>query len=113
MKVDGIHITGKNRPDVSCKNIDIRMGASKKNCTEMYTISRCSCLLFYFTKIINIYILVLFLNFKYLLHFSQLFMVYNHCLNLTIDGSTDRCCIAVVTNEHALLSGSDQPVRNL
>ena len=30
-----------------------------------------------------------------------------------IDGSTDRCCIAVVTNESALLSGSNQPVRNL
>ena len=29
----------------------------------------------------------------------------------TIDGSTDRCCIAIVTNELALLSGSDQPVR--
>ena len=25
-----------------------------------------------------------------------------------IDGSTDRCCIAIVTNERALLSGSDQ-----
>ena len=31
----------------------------------------------------------------------------------TIDGSTDRCCIAVVTNERALLSGSDHPVQNL
>ena len=31
----------------------------------------------------------------------------------TIDGSTDRCCIATVTNERALLSGSDQPVQNL
>ena len=31
----------------------------------------------------------------------------------TIDGSTDRCCIAIVTNERALLSGSDQPVQNL
>ena len=30
-----------------------------------------------------------------------------------IDGSTDRCCIAIVTNERALLSGSDQPVRKL
>ncbi len=30
-----------------------------------------------------------------------------------IDGSTDQCCIAVVNNESALLSGSDQPVRNL
>ena len=30
-----------------------------------------------------------------------------------IDGSTDRCCIAIVTNERALLSGSDQPVQNL
>ena len=26
-----------------------------------------------------------------------------------IDGSTDRCCIAIVTNERALLSVSDQP----
>ena len=32
---------------------------------------------------------------------------------ITIDGSTDRCCIAIVTNERALLSGSDQPVRKL
>ena len=32
---------------------------------------------------------------------------------VTIDGSTDRCCIAIVTNERALLSGSDQPVQNL
>ena len=32
---------------------------------------------------------------------------------LPIDGSTDRCCIASVTNERALLSGSDQPVRKL
>ena len=33
----------------------------------------------------------------------------------TIDGSTDRCCIAIniVTNERALLSGLDQPVQNL
>ncbi len=30
-----------------------------------------------------------------------------------IDGSTDRCCIAIVTNERALLSGSDQPIRKL
>ena len=30
-----------------------------------------------------------------------------------IDGSTDRCCIAIVTNDRALLSGSDQPVQNL
>ena len=30
-----------------------------------------------------------------------------------IDGSTDRCCIAIVTNERTLLSGSDQPVQNL
>ena len=30
-----------------------------------------------------------------------------------IDGSTDRCCIDIVTNERALLSGSDQPVRKL
>ena len=27
-------------------------------------------------------------------------------------GSTDRCCIAIVTNERALLSESDQPVQN-
>ena len=33
--------------------------------------------------------------------------------NSVIDGSTDRCCIAVVTNERALFSGSDQPVQNL
>ena len=32
---------------------------------------------------------------------------------MLIDGSTDRCCIAIVTNERALLSGSDQPVQNL
>ena len=31
----------------------------------------------------------------------------------TIDGSTDRCCIAIVTNERVLLSGSVQPVQNL
>ncbi len=31
----------------------------------------------------------------------------------TIDGSTDRCFFAIVTNERALLSGSDQPVRKL
>ena len=30
-----------------------------------------------------------------------------------IDGSTDRCCFAIVTNERALLSGSDQPIQNL
>ena len=30
-----------------------------------------------------------------------------------IDGSTDRCCVDIVTNERALLSGSDQPVRKL
>ena len=30
-----------------------------------------------------------------------------------IDGSTDRCCIAIVTNERALLSGSDQPIQKL
>ena len=38
------------------------------------------------------------------------------CLELNsrrIDGSTDRCCIAIVTNERALLSGSDQPIQNL
>ena len=42
-------------------------------------------------------------------------MVYVACGSLrgTIDGSTDRCCIAIVTNERALLSGSDQPVQNL
>ena len=34
-------------------------------------------------------------------------------LCLTIDGSTDWCCIAIVTNDRALLSGSDQPVQNL
>ena len=32
---------------------------------------------------------------------------------MIIDGSTDWYCIAIVTNERALLSGSDQPVRNL
>ena len=31
----------------------------------------------------------------------------------TIDGSTDRCGIAIVTNQRALLSGSDQPERKL
>ena len=35
------------------------------------------------------------------------------CFITTLDGSTDRCCIAVVTNERALLSGSDLPVQNL
>ena len=30
-----------------------------------------------------------------------------------IDGSTDRRCFAIVTNERALLSRSDQPVRKL
>ena len=30
-----------------------------------------------------------------------------------IDGSTDQRCSAIVTNEHALLSESDQPVRKL
>ena len=34
-------------------------------------------------------------------------------ITATIDGSTDRCGIAIVTNERALLSGSDQPVRKL
>ena len=34
------------------------------------------------------------------------------CLS-TIDGSTDRCCIAIGTNERALLSGSDHPVQKL
>ena len=35
-------------------------------------------------------------------------------LNYTqIDGSTDRRCFAIVTNERALLSRSDQPVRKL
>ena len=28
-----------------------------------------------------------------------------------IEGSTDRCCIAIVTNERVLLSGSDQKTR--
>ena len=37
-------------------------------------------------------------------------VIINH---MPIDGSTDRCCIAIVTNERALLSGSDQPVQNL
>ena len=31
----------------------------------------------------------------------------------TIDGSTDRRCFAIVTNERAILSGSDQPVRKV
>ena len=31
----------------------------------------------------------------------------------TIDGSTDRCGIAIVTNQCALLSGSDQPERKV
>ena len=30
---------------------------------------------------------------------------------VAIDGSTDRCCIAIVTNERALLSGSDLSAR--
>ncbi len=30
-----------------------------------------------------------------------------------IDGATDRCGIAIVTNQRALLSGSDQPERKL
>ena len=30
-----------------------------------------------------------------------------------MDGSTDRWCIVIVTNERALLSGSDQPVQKL
>ena len=30
-----------------------------------------------------------------------------------IDGSTDRRCFAIVTNERAILSGSDQPVRKV
>ena len=37
----------------------------------------------------------------------------DHVKTVRIDGSTDRCCIAIVTNERALLSWSDQPVRNL
>ena len=41
------------------------------------------------------------------------FPVGSHSLPIAIDGSTDRCCIAIVTNERALLSGSDQPVQNL
>ena len=32
---------------------------------------------------------------------------------ITIDGSTDRRCFAIVTNERAILSGSDQPVRKV
>ena len=35
------------------------------------------------------------------------------CNRTVIDGSMGRCCIAIVTNERALLSGSDQPVQNL
>ena len=31
----------------------------------------------------------------------------------TIYGSTDRCCFAIGTIEHAQLAGSDQPVPNL
>ena len=31
----------------------------------------------------------------------------------TIDGSTDRRCFAIVTNERALLSRLDQPVRKV
>ena len=31
----------------------------------------------------------------------------------TIYGSTDRRCFAIVTNERAILSGSDQPVRKV
>ena len=31
----------------------------------------------------------------------------------TIDGSTDRRCFAIVTNERALISSSDQPVRKV
>ena len=34
-------------------------------------------------------------------------------INNRIDGSTDRCGIAIVTNQRALLSGSDQPERKL
>ena len=33
--------------------------------------------------------------------------------NVAIDGSTHRCGIAIVSNQRALLSGSDQPVRKL
>ena len=33
--------------------------------------------------------------------------ILHPCDGKTIDGSTDRCCIAIVTNERALLSGSD------
>ena len=41
----------------------------------------------------------------------QLYKEYH--AGLAIVGSTDRCCIAIVTNERALLSGSDQPVQKL
>ncbi len=37
----------------------------------------------------------------------------NRIWNDVIEGSTDRCCIAIVTNERVLLSGSDQPLQNL
>ena len=33
--------------------------------------------------------------------------------SIIIDGSTDRCGIAIVTNQRALLSRSDQPERKL
>ena len=45
-----------------------------------------------------------------------LIQLASHCdvfITVRIDGSTDRCCIAIVTNKRALLSGSDQPVQNL
>ena len=35
--------------------------------------------------------------------------LYGRSIQITIDGSTDRCGIAIVTNQRALLSGSDQP----
>ena len=45
---------------------------------------------------------------------KQLVLIVSEFLNThAIDGSTDRCCFAIVTNERAPLSGSDQPVQNL
>ena len=40
-------------------------------------------------------------------------MHFSYVYGNTIDGSTDRRCIAIVTNEGVLLSESDKPVRNL
>ena len=34
-------------------------------------------------------------------------------IRIRIDGSTDRRCFAIVTNERALISRSDQPVRKV